>query len=253
MILRIDRRLGLGTVTFETKRVPFRAQQLRMITSVRVMASCASLLECWLMQHFFAVEFGLIGVASQTDIDGVRLQKTRRRAGVRTVTIRAVSGCSRMLEGCGLNLFRLVCVASNAHFFDLSFHENHLAVLGRYVAGLTLLLRERIVRELLQQLRTVGLVRIVAFEAIGFAERLSVVGLDQPFVLRVVAIETERRGCLGEVKLPRRIFPIFVTEVAAIASEIEGRVAAAAFSNFQAGIVARQAEILFFLSGHRLY
>lgn len=73
MILRIDRRLGFWTMTFHTKSIPFGAQQLRMIASVGIMAGRASLLERGLVQHFLAVEFSLIRVASETDIDGVRL------------------------------------------------------------------------------------------------------------------------------------------------------------------------------------
>jgi hypothetical protein len=197
VILRIDRRLGLGPMTFQAESVSFCTQQLRMIAPVRIVASRTPLFESGLMQNLFAVEFRLIGVASQTDVDGIRLKKARRRAGMRTVAVGAVSHGSRMLERGGLNLLRLVRVASHANFFDFSFDENHLAVLRRSVAGLTLLLRKRIVRELLQQLGSIGLVRIVAFKAVGFAERLPVVRFNERFVFHIVTVETEGGGSLG--------------------------------------------------------
>jgi hypothetical protein len=73
VILRIDRRLGLGTVTFQAESIPFRTQQLRMITSVWIVASRAPLLERRLMQDLLAMELRLIRVASQTDVDRIRL------------------------------------------------------------------------------------------------------------------------------------------------------------------------------------
>ena len=197
VILGIDRWLCLGTMTLQTQSVSLGAQQLWMIAPVRIVAGRASLLERGLMQYLLAMQFGLIGVASQTHIHRVRLQKTWGSAGMRAVTIRAVSGCSRMLEGCGFYFLGLVRVADHAQFFDLDFDENDFAVLRRAVAGLTLLFCKRIMRELLQQLWTVGLMRIVAFKAIGFGERLIMVCFDQAFVLHIVTVETECRCCFG--------------------------------------------------------
>lgn len=73
VILRIDRWLCLWTMTLEAEGISFGAQKLGMITPVRIMAGRASLLERRLMQNLLAVEFRLIGVAGQTDVDRIRL------------------------------------------------------------------------------------------------------------------------------------------------------------------------------------
>ena len=197
VILRIHGRLGVRTMALEAESVAFCAQQLRMFTSMRIVTGGASLLEGGLMQYLLAVQLSLIGVTLQAHIDCIRFEEPGCSAGMGTVTVCAVSCCPRMLDRRSRNFLCLIRVAGDAQFLDLSLHQHNSAVLGSDVARLALLLDEGIVHEFLQQLGTIGLVRIVALQAIGLFERLAAVRFDQPRVLHIVAVETERRGRLG--------------------------------------------------------
>ena len=107
-------------------------------------------------------------------------------------------------------------MAAYAEFLDLCLNQNHLSVLRGGMALLTLALGERIMDELLQQLGTVRLVRIVTFQAVCLSDGLTTVGLDEVRILGVVAIEAERRRSLGYVKLPGYIFSNLMIHMAAV-------------------------------------
>ena len=96
------------------------------------------------------------------------------------MAVRAIACGSWMLKRGSLDLLRLVRVAAHAQLFDLSLNQNNLPALRRGVTRVALLLGEGIVRELLQQLRAIGLMWIVAFKTIGFAEGLAAMRIDEP-------------------------------------------------------------------------
>jgi len=104
------------------------------------------------------------------------------------------------------------------------------------------------------QLGRGGLVRVVAFGALGGSEGLALVRFLQVSIFGVVAVEAERRGGLGEMEA---IFlgwlrTGFVGGVAGVAAHIERGVAAAFFRDIGAGLVALEAEIFLFAAGSRL-
>ena len=100
-------------------------------------------------------------------------------------------------------------------------------------------------RERLHQLGLRRLVRIVALHAIGGGERLALVRLDQARVLRIVAVEAQRRSRLGQVivELDLALLAGLVGDVAGVAAHVQRRVPAAFLGNVQSLVVAGQAEI----------
>ena len=64
----------IRTMTLETERVRRRcAEQLRVISAVRLVAGCAALFECGLVQVILFVLLGLVGVAAEARVDWVGL------------------------------------------------------------------------------------------------------------------------------------------------------------------------------------
>ena len=187
----------------------------------------------------------LLAVAGQACIDRIRLQESRRLAGMRIVAGDAFALRARMLHLRLLNLLRLLAVAGNAEGLGVGLRQHDLAVLGRRVAGVAASAGERRMRERLHQLGLRRLVRIVALHAIGGGERLALVRLDQARILGIVAIEAQRRSRLGQVivELNLALLADLVGDVASLATHVQRGVPAALLGNVQSLLVAGQAEV----------
>jgi hypothetical protein len=141
-----------------------------------------------------------------------------------------------------------VVMASDAEALGVGLGEHNLAVLCRCMAKFAGLLREGRMHELGHQLGRIRLMRIVALNTIGLGEGLILVRILQVGVLGVVTVETKRRSRLGEMEavFSRRLRSGFVGSVADIASHIERGMATALLRNVQTGLMATEAEVLFF-------
>jgi len=69
-----------------------------MVSAVRLMAGRTSLLKYGLVVISLFALIRDVTVASQADIDAIGLRKSWLRAGVGTVAIDAVAGCTRVLH-----------------------------------------------------------------------------------------------------------------------------------------------------------
>jgi len=89
---------------------------------------------------------------------------------------------------------------------------------------------------------------VVAAEAIGCRERLTVVCLDQVRIFRIVAIETECRCVLGQVLAEFALGRVarFVRCVAGTATHVERGMTAPLLRDIDADVVASQAEVVIF-------
>ena len=205
----------------------------------------AALLECRLVSVGLLPLVRLIGVASQAYRHGVRLRESWRISGVRIVTVSAFARRARMLNLRLFNLFRLVGVASEAELFRRRRDQDNLAILRWGVAGITLATREWRMRELCHQFLAGRLVRIVTGQAIGGAKGLTLVRLDQGRILRIMAINAQRRSilCQMEVKFAVAASPRLMCDVAGVATHIQRRVATAFFRNIDADFMTTQTDI----------
>ena len=80
---------AVRTVALEAKLVRTAgAQQVFVVSAVRLVAGCATLVECRLMQMRFLHLIGLIAVASKASLHRVRLSESWTLAGVRIVARR---------------------------------------------------------------------------------------------------------------------------------------------------------------------
>ena len=142
----------------------------------------------------------------------------------------------------------LVVVAGNANRLGVLLCQHDFSVFGRSVAGVAALVGKRRVHELCHQLGRGRLVRIVALDAVGRGERLILVSLLQAFILGIVAIQTERRSCLGQMEpvLRSGVGARLVGEMACVTAHVEGGVNAAGLGHIQTGLVTSAAEVLFF-------
>ena len=85
-------------MAFQAQRVRvLAAQQMFVVAAVRLVAGRASLLECRLVQMRLLALVRLIGMAAEAGAYRIRLQQSRRLAGMRIVAGDAVSLRSRML------------------------------------------------------------------------------------------------------------------------------------------------------------
>ena len=139
-------------MAFGADAVAFRTQKFRVLSSVRIMASRASLLEGWLMEDFLVLLLGLIHVTIQANVDAIRLRKRARLAGVRVMAVGAIALRSGMLELGLLDLVRLIGVAANAKVFYFRLRQHDFSVLGRFVTDFAELFSEWWVHESLHQL-----------------------------------------------------------------------------------------------------
>ena len=113
------------------------------------------------------------------------------------------------------------------------------------MAHLALPIRKRWMHILGHKLGRRGLVRIVALHAIRRAKRLILVRLLQSFVLRIVAIDAQRRRRLGQMKIEFLFAALagLVRHVARPTAHVQRRVPAALLRNVHADRVAAEAKI----------
>ena len=189
---------------------------------------------------------GLIGVAGQARRHGAGLQEARRLAGMRIVAVRAIALRSRVLHLGRGDLLGHLLVAHHAQGLHVLLRQHYFAVLGGRMASVALLAFKRVVQERLHQLWRLGLVRIVALEAVGFLDRLILVGLDHRRVFHVVAVKAQRRRVFGQMigEFALRGIACLVSHMAGVAATVEGRVPAAALGDVHARVVTGQAEVL---------
>src|ERR1019366_2651397 len=241
----------VGPVAFEAQRIWFLgAQQVVVVAAVGLMAGRASLLKSRLMEMRLLKLVGLVGMASQTGADRIRLQEARGFAGVWVVASHAFSLGSGMRHLRLIDLLHLIAVTSGAERSRVGVGQNNFAVLRGRVADLAGLVGKWRMRKFLQQLRLRGLVRIVALRTSGRSKGLPLVSLDERGILDVVAVDAERGDGLSQV-IVEFLFPLFanfVRDVAGVASHVEGGVAAAFFGDVQTLIVAIETEVLALLS-----
>ena len=95
---------------------------------------------------------------------------------------------------------------------------------------------------------------IVALHAVGGGERLTLMRFLQVSILGIVAIEAERRRRFGQMELVvhGRFGAGFVGNVAGVTAHVERGMAAALLWRVHSGLVATEAEVLFFGAGHGL-
>ena len=230
------------------------AQQFRVVASMSVMACSAPLSEGGFMVDSLFGLFRLFGMAGEADIHRIRFWESGRLAGVWIVAIDAIAHGTGMRHLGALDLLGLFVVAGDAEFLGAGLGQDHFAVLSWLVTEFTLLFAERYVHELLHQLGALGLVRIVAGQAIGLLKGLILMRLNQIAVFYVVTIQAESRRRLGQVK-PEFAFRArsgLVGEVAGIAAGVERWMAAPFFRDALPNRVATEAQVAFLVPGGRL-
>ncbi len=213
-----------------------KPQQVGVVSAVRLMASGAALLKCRLVQVLFLVLFGLLGVAAQADIHRIGLRESGRTASMGIVAIGAFTHRTRVLNLGLLDLLGLLGVTGNAKRLGIGLRQHNLAVLRRGMAGVTLSAGKGRVRELRHQLWLSGLVRIVAGEAVGLVDRLVLMRFANGCVLRIVAVDAQRRGVFGQMEVELALAGLagLMRDVAGVAAHIERRVPAAALGHIHA-------------------
>src|ERR1019366_3474748 len=225
-------------------------KQMVVLAAMGFVTGRASLLEGGLMQEMLFALLGLVGVATQADVHGVRPGQPRLPAGMRIVAIGAVPGRSRMRHFCLINFFCLLAVAGHTERFRIGLREHHFSVLGRSMAKITGLVCERRMQELPHQFRGGRLMGIVATGAVRRRKGLIVMRLLQACVLGVVAVETKRRSALGQMKVELGLAcqSSLVGRMAGVAPQVEGGMTAALFGDVQSLFVAIETEILTLIS-----
>lgn len=222
--------LGVRSMTLEAQFVwSGGTQQVEIISAVRFMTGETSLHERWLVKMRFLLLLCLLAVASQADIYCIWLLKSGRVAGVGIMAISAIACGAWMLYLGLLYLFRLIRVTGDADFLWSGRDQHHFAVFGWGVTGVALATSKRHMSELGHQVLLCRLVRIMASQAIRRSERLPLMGLDQRRILRIVAVNTERRSILGQMKLKLTFATLtrLVGDVACVATHIQRSVATA--------------------------
>src|SRR5581483_2870634 len=222
------------------------AQQMLIVSAVRLMAGGAALRPGWLMQVSLLHLVCLIAVAGQAGVDWIRLNESRALPAMRIVAGDAFARGARMLYLRGLDLLGLIFVTGQAKSAAVTIGQDDLALLRGLVTAVAHLVLERVVQECLHQLRFRGLVRVVALQTIRGSERLPLVSLQEGFIFRVMALDAEGRHRLlqmcGKLELPT--VAVLVRHVAGIATHIESCVTASALGNIDANFVAGEAEVV---------
>ena len=87
--------------------------------------------------------------------------------------------------------------------------------------------------------------RIVAGKAVGLGDRLILMCLGDRRILRIVAVDAQRRSIFGQMEVEFALAGVagFVGDVASVAAHIERRVPAAALGHVHPGLVASQTEV----------
>lgn len=248
-------RLCVRAMTFQAKLVRrARAQQVRILATVGSVAGRAALLERGLVQVLPLMLFSLVGVARRASADRIRLDETRSPARVGVVTGDAIALCARVLHLRRFDRLCLLVVTHDAQRLRVGLGQNHFPVLRSRMTCVAGFIRERLVSKLLDQLGTVGLVWVVAGQAIGFRYRLVLVSLDDVGVSRIMTVDTKLRRSLIEVegKLADRLVACFVSRVTGFASHVQGCVTASTCRNTLPGLVTAETEIRLFRTAGRL-
>ena len=195
-----------------------------------------------------------VAVASQANAHGVGLGQSGLPAGVRAVAVGAIAHGAGVRHLGRLNQLGLVVMAGHAQRLDVGLRQHDFSILHGRMAGFAALGLERRMKKLGHQLGRRRLVRIVALQAVGGGEGLVPVGLLEVRILGVMAVQAERRGRLGQMEpvLHGRRGARLVRQVAGIAPHVQRGMTAALFRNIQSGLVATEAEVLFFPARHRL-
>ena len=190
-------------------------------------------------------------MASEARVYGIGLNEARRFAGMRIVAYGAVALRAGMLHFCLFDLLGFVAVAAHTERLGIGLREDDLAILRGLVAGVARAHFKRRMSKRLHQMKLPRLMGIVTLHAIGGAERLSLVRLDQVFVFGVMAIEAQRRACLGEVIVELFLAALarLVGDVTGLAAHVERCVAAALVGNIESLRVATEAEVLALVAG----
>ena len=237
-------------MTLQAQRISLRPQQFVAASAVRLMTRATALAKRRLVVDFLLAQLRDVRVARQANLHAIGLGQAGEFAGMRIVAVRAVSRRARMLHLGGLDQLGLRVVAHHAEILHVGLCQHHFPVFRRRVAHFALLIRERRMRELGQQLGRRRLVWIVALHAIRGGKRLILVRLLQIGALRVVAIDAQRRWRLGQViiKLDLARFAGLVRDVARLAAHIQGHVPAALRRRVQSNSVAREAKIFFLVA-----
>lgn len=241
-------------MAFQAKVLRLRgAQQVLVVAAVRLVAGCASLLEGRLVQMRFLELVSLVAMARKTCAYGIGLQESRALAGMRVMARNAVALGAWMLHLGAFDLLGLLVMAGDANCLCVRIRENDFAVFRRLMTAVAGVACERHVGKLLHQLRLRRLVRIMTLGARRGRKWLSVVRLDQLFVLRVVTIQAERGRSFRQVVIEFLFAGLadFVGHVTGIAAHVESCMAAAALRNIGALGMAGEAEILFRVAGGR--
>jgi hypothetical protein len=223
-----------------------------VLAAVRFMTDSTCLFEGGLMNVRFLELLGLIGMASETDVDAVCFGQARLRTGVWIMAVRAISGCAGVLDLCLFNQLGLIGVASDAQVFHIGLRQHHLAVFGRGVAvDAAILIGKGRMQELRHQLGLGGLMRIVTLQTVRGGEGLALVRLDENFILYVMTVEAKRRDSFSEVLVELQFphFAHFVSHMARVAAHIESRVPTAFFRDIHTLIMAVETKVLAFFTG----
>ena len=170
------------------------------------------------------------------------------------MAIGAVAGSAGMRHLGGVDELGLVVMAGYADCFGVRLRQHDFSVFRRSVAGIAAPGLEGRMHELHHQLGRRGLMGIVALHAVGGGERLTLMRFLQVSILGIVAIEAERRRRFGQMELVvhGRFGAGFVGNVAGVTAHVERGMAAALLWRVHSGLVATEAEVLFFGAGHGL-
>jgi len=249
--------VGVRPVAFQAQGIRVgSAKKVRVVPAVRCVTRGASLFEGRLMKMLLATKLCLLGVATQADVDRVRLGQSRRLAGVRVVTVCAFSQGSRMLDLSFLDLFRFIGVAGDAQLFRAGLGQHDLAVFGRLMtaAARAVAALKRDVHKSLHQFGAARLVWIMALQTIRRRKGLVIVCFAQAVIFRIMTVQAELRRRFRQVVGELGLGGIagFMHGVASVATHIERSVAAAFVGNSHPGRMAAQAEVRFLTAGNRL-
>lgn len=248
--------LRLRTVALHAQRSGIRGpKDVLIVSTVRLMTGCASLLERRLVEIRLLVLFGLICMARQAGIHRIRLHEAGSLSGVRIVTGDALALRTGMLNFRSLDFLALLFMTGQAQRPGICLRQDDFPVFRFCMAGVARIAVERRVHELLHQLRTCRLMRIVTANAVDVREGLPLVGFDQRGIFHVMAVDTKCRRRFLQVVIEFLLSGLscLVDGVTGIAAAIERSVTTSLLGNSHAGVMTLQAEIVGLISGGRFY
>src|SRR5689334_9741642 len=105
-------------MAFEAERISVRAQQLFVLTSMRLVTDVASLAEDGLVMHNLLLQVADVGMAAGANTHGVGFWQSGFCTGVWAVAIKAITSLRpRMCHFRSFNQFGFITVARNAECF----------------------------------------------------------------------------------------------------------------------------------------